>query len=81
VKVQAERQHRYVRHPMYSGAVAFFAGASLLLGSWWGLAMVPLLAALFAVRTVNEERVLVSGLPGYSDYLIKVRFRLLPGVW
>jgi protein-S-isoprenylcysteine O-methyltransferase Ste14 len=89
VKVQTERQHRvvtagpyaYVRHPMYSGAVAFFAGVSLLLGSWWGLAMVPLLATLFAVRTINEERVLVSGLPGYSDYLIKVRFRLLPGVW
>jgi protein-S-isoprenylcysteine O-methyltransferase Ste14 len=39
------------------------------------------MAALFAVRTVNEERVLASGLPGYSDYLTQVRFRLLPGVW
>jgi hypothetical protein len=50
VKVQTERGHRVVssgpyavvRHPMYSGGVVFFAGAALLLGSWWGVAMSPL---------------------------------------
>src|SRR5262245_49586642 len=46
VKIQAERGHRvvstgpyaYVRHPMYAGAILFFIGVPLLLGSWYGLA-------------------------------------------
>ena len=36
--------YRIVRHPMYAGAVLYFLGMPLLLGSWWGVAAVPLLA-------------------------------------
>jgi protein-S-isoprenylcysteine O-methyltransferase Ste14 len=89
IKLQAERGQRvistgpyaFVRHPMYSGSVLFFLGAPLLLSSWWGFAMSPLFAALFAVRIQIEERTLTSGLPGYADYASRVRYRLLPGVW
>lgn len=89
VKLQAERAQRvistgpyaYVRHPMYSGLILFFAGVPLLLGSWWGLVMVPIFLALLAVRIRIEERTLRDGLPGYADYTVRVRYRLLPGVW
>jgi len=89
VKLQAERAQRvvstgpyaHVRHPMYSGMILFFAGVPLLLGSWWGLAMAPVIVVLFAVRIGIEERSLREGLPGYSDYMTRVRYRLLPGVW
>ena len=89
VKLQAERAQRvistgpyaYVRHPMYSGMMLFFAGLPLALGSWWGLAMAPLFLALFAVRIDIEERTLREGLPGYIDYAARVRYRLVPGVW
>jgi len=89
VKLQTERDHRvvstgpyaWVRHPMYSGSVLFFAGAPLLLGSWWGVAMLPLFTALFSIRTRIEERALIAGLPGYADYAARVRYRLLPGLW
>jgi len=89
VKLQAERAQRvistgpyaHVRHPMYSGMILFFTGVPLLLGSWWGLAMVPLFLVLFAVRIGIEERTLREGLPGYADYAARVRYRLLPGVW
>jgi len=89
VKLQTERAQRvistgpyaHVRHPMYSGMILFFAGVPLLLGSWWGLVMVPLFIALFAIRIRIEERTLREGLPGYSDYVRRVRYRLLPGVW
>ncbi|MDF0518446.1 isoprenylcysteine carboxylmethyltransferase family protein [Bradyrhizobium yuanmingense] len=89
VKLQTERaQHvistgpyAYVRHPMYSGMILFFTGVPLLLGSWWGLAMMPLLLALLAVRIPIEERTLREGLPGYTDYTARVRYRLIPGVW
>jgi len=89
VKVQAERGHRvidtgpyaWVRHPMYSGITLFFVGVPLLLGSWWGVAMAPVFFILFAIRAGIEERALVAGLPGYADYVARVRYRLVPGIW
>jgi protein-S-isoprenylcysteine O-methyltransferase Ste14 len=89
VKVQAERHHRvistgpyaFVRHPMYSGIMLFFVGVSLLLGSWWGVAIAPVFAVLFAIRARIEERALVEGLPDYADYAARVRYRLVPGLW
>jgi protein-S-isoprenylcysteine O-methyltransferase Ste14 len=89
IKLQAERGHRvistgpyaWVRHPMYSSAVLYFAGVALLLGSWWGVAMTPLFVLLFALRAGIEERALVAGLPDYADYAARVRYRLVPGLW
>jgi protein-S-isoprenylcysteine O-methyltransferase Ste14 len=89
VKVQMERGHRvissgpyaFVRHPMYTGAVLFFIGIALLLGSWWGTALSPVFAILFGIRTGIEENTLMTGLPGYADYAARVRYRLVPGLW
>ena len=89
VRLQRERGHRvissgpyaWVRHPMYSGAILFFIGIPLLLGSLWGLIASPLLVLMFAVRVSIEERTLREGLDGYVDYTSRVRYRLLPGVW
>lgn len=89
VKLQAARAQRvvstgpyaHVRHPMYSGMVLFFTGVPLLLGSWWGLVMVPVFVALFAIRIGIEERTLREGLPGYADYAARVHYRLVPGIW
>jgi protein-S-isoprenylcysteine O-methyltransferase Ste14 len=89
VKIATERGHRvvdtgpyaYVRHPMYAGAVLFFIGTPLLLGSWYGLALAPVLTAVIALRAVLEERMLAQELPGYRDYAARVRYRLVPGVW
>jgi protein-S-isoprenylcysteine O-methyltransferase Ste14 len=89
VKIQTERGHRvvstgpyaYVRHPMYAGMLLLFAGTPLLLGSWWGLAAAPVLAALLAARAVLEERTLANELPGYREYAARVRYRVIPRVW
>jgi protein-S-isoprenylcysteine O-methyltransferase Ste14 len=89
IKLQSERGHRvvssgpyaFVRHPMYSGTILFFVGAALLLGSWWGVALSPLFAVLFAIRSRIEERALLTGLPDYADYRARVRYRLVPGLW
>ena len=50
---------------MYAGTLLFFVGAPRLLGSWIGLAFVPIFAVGLAVRAVLEERVLAAGLKGY----------------
>ncbi len=89
VKVQRERGHRvvstgpyaYVRHPMYASVVLFAFGVPLLLGSWWGLAVAPLLILALAVRAVFEERMLKAELAGYADYAAKVRYRFVPHLW
>jgi protein-S-isoprenylcysteine O-methyltransferase Ste14 len=89
VKVQTGHGHRvidtgpyaHVRHPMYSGTVLFFVGMPLLLGSWWGVLLAPLFVSLFAIRSGIEERALLAGLPGYADYVARVRYRLVPGIW
>jgi protein-S-isoprenylcysteine O-methyltransferase Ste14 len=73
--------YRYVRHPMYAAAIIFMAGTSLLLGSWYGLLMVLLFVAAITFRALREERILKAELPGYAEYLEKVRYRYLPHVW
>jgi protein-S-isoprenylcysteine O-methyltransferase Ste14 len=89
VKIQKARGHkvvttgpyRYVRHPMYAGAIFFFLGAPLLLGSWYGLALAPLMIAVLAVRALMEERTLAAELEGYTEYAARVRYRLIPLIW
>jgi len=89
IRVQTERAQRLidtgpyaiVRHPMYAAAVLYLVGMPLLLGSWYGLRIVPLMVAGIAPRAVFEERLLKRELPGYADYMTRVRYRLIPGVW
>jgi len=70
-----------VRHPMYAGAITYLLGMPLLLGSWRGLLLTPILILGVAWRIVNEERTLCAELPGYDAYMARVRYRLIPHVW
>ncbi len=89
VKIQKERgqtvvtagPYRIVRHPLYFGALFYIAGTSLVLGSWWGLLSVPVLAIVLALRIGIEEKALREGLQGYDEYARRVRWRLIPFVW
>ena len=80
-KVVSTGPYAVVRHPMYAAALIMLLGIPVSLGSWWGaLVWLALLPAL-AWRLVDEERVLVRDLEGYSEYRAKVRWRLIPYVW
>jgi protein-S-isoprenylcysteine O-methyltransferase Ste14 len=87
VRVESEQRvissgaYAFVRHPMYTSALALFLGTPLALGSWWGLVPAVLLLAALVWRLLDEERYLARNLPGYTDYQRKVRTRLVPGLW
>jgi protein-S-isoprenylcysteine O-methyltransferase Ste14 len=80
-KVISTGPYAIVRHPMYAGAILVFIGMPLALGSWWGVLFVPLFIAGFAWRLLDEEKLLGTNLPGYADYMRKMRYRLMPHIW
>jgi protein-S-isoprenylcysteine O-methyltransferase Ste14 len=80
-KVISTGAYGFVRHPMYFAALFLFIGTPLALGSWWTLLLFPVFIPILVARILNEEKVLVRDLPGYVEYMRKVRYRLIPGVW
>ncbi|MBI2907372.1 MAG: isoprenylcysteine carboxylmethyltransferase family protein [Chloroflexi bacterium] len=89
VRIQTDRgqvviqsgPYRLVRHPGYVGGILLGLSLPWTLGSLWALAPGSLGTVLVVVRTYLEDVTLQRELPGYSDYVKKVRYRLLPGVW
>lgn len=76
-----EGPYAIVRHPMYAGMCVHLLGVPLALGYLQGYVPAALMLALLVWRLLDEERDLVSELPGYPDYMKKVRYRLLPMLW
>lgn len=70
-----------VRHPGYISGSLLAISAALCLGSQWALA--PAFVAVIGLisRTLFEERVLITELPGYREYTQRVKYRWVPGVW
>ncbi|HSW63430.1 MAG TPA: isoprenylcysteine carboxylmethyltransferase family protein [Dissulfurispiraceae bacterium] len=73
--------YRFVRHPGYAGMIVYGLAMAPGLGSWWALVPAVLAAVAFVVRTLLEDHMLQTELPGYSDYTTRVRYRLVPGIW
>ena len=80
-KVISTGPYRLVRHPMYFGGVLMLLFTPLALGSWWALPGFLLVIPLTVFRLLNEEKMLCRDLPGYSDYCLRTRSRLLPLIW
>ncbi len=70
-----------VRHPMYAATLLLFLAMPFVLGSLLSFLIMLCYIPLIAKRMKNEEAVLLKGLPGYGDYMKKVRYRVIPFVW
>lgn len=89
VRIQTEGGHavcssgpyRFVRHPGYVGYGVQSLATGLLLGSLWTLPVGIATAVLTVIRTSLEDRFLQAELPGYAEYVQRVRYRLVPGIW
>lgn len=80
-KVISTGPYARVRHPMYSGALVMLFGIPIALGSWWGILVNLPMTAGIVWRLLDEERFLGRNLPGYTEYITKVKYRLAPGIW
>ena len=80
-KVVDTGPYAYVRHPMYAAAVWLFVGIPLALGAWWPVGLLILLLPILLWRLLDEERILSRDLPGYPEYMRRVKYRLVPHVW
>lgn len=89
VRIQKERDQKvistgvyaWVRHPMYLGAILFFLGGPMLMGSIYGMIIGIVMSLSVVARTLGEEKMLVEELEGYVDYKKKVKYRLIPYLW
>ena len=73
--------YAYVRHPMYSGALLLLAAMPLALGSWRSVLLILPFFPILVWRILDEEMFLRKNLPGYAEYMQRVRYRLVPQLW
>ncbi len=71
----------FVRHPMYMVTVLLFLMIPLVLGSLLSFFLMLAYIPIIMKRIRNEEKVLKASLPGYGEYMNKVRYRLFPFIW
>ncbi len=89
VRNQSDRGHVLVdtglygiiRHPFYLGMIVMFGGIGVWLESYLSLLTLLIIALLLVCRMHVEEGVLERDLEGYSDYMSRVKHRLVPYVW
>lgn len=75
--------YKYLRHPAYSGSIIAFLGVGIGIGNWISVAfciIIPFISC--TVRIIVEEKMLTEHLgKEYKQYISRVRYRLIPGVW
>lgn len=89
VRVQREQRHavvddgmyRFVRHPFYAGTPLVLVGMALWLESFAAAIYAAVPIAIMLMRIAVEERLLRRELAGYKEYAMRVRYRLVPGIW
>ena len=89
VRLQSERAHvvvdsgvyAVVRHPFYAADPLILVGLGLWLESYAAALCAAIPIMLMVIRLHLEERFLRRELPGYNDYMLRVPYRLIPGVW
>ena len=70
-----------VRHPMYFATLLMFLSIPLILGSVIGFIVFLAYPFIIACRIKKEEEFLSENLPGYTEYIKKVKYRMIYRIW
>ena len=66
---------------MYTATIVLFLAMPLILGSLVSFFIFLVYPILIGFRAVNEEKVLAKELDGYTEYMQKVKYRIIPFIW
>lgn len=88
-RIQSDREqevvkdgpYRIVRHPGYASVLLSFVAIPFMIGSLYALICTVAVFIIIVTRTALEDKMLQKELPGYSQYVKEVKFRLIPGIW
>jgi len=89
VKIETKRKHivcqtgpyNFVRHPGYLGMIISALGFPLLMNSYWSYIPVVMSVGILVLRTYLEDGFLKAKLEGYTNYMLKTRWLLIPGLF
>lgn len=70
-----------VRHPMYTATILMYLAMPLVLGSLIAFGIMLLYIPIIIRRINDEEQLLKTELPGYTEYCSQVRCRLIPFIY
>jgi protein-S-isoprenylcysteine O-methyltransferase Ste14 len=73
--------YAFMRHPLYLSNLIIYLGTPIALGSFWALIAILPLPVVIIFRLLDEEKTLQKDLPGYTDYMSEVKYRLIPLIW
>ncbi len=71
--------YRVVRHPIYLGYLIGHTGFLLASFSWYNLLLFMAMYFFQGLRVWEEERLLKDD-PTYREYMLRTRYRLVPGI-
>jgi protein-S-isoprenylcysteine O-methyltransferase Ste14 len=81
-KLLTEGPYAYVRHPLYSGFMALAFGLALALPVYETRLLVVITMAVIVVFVPKEEEALQRKYKQrYSEYMQRVRYRLIPHIY
>jgi len=72
--------YRIVRHPMYTGIIAFVFGVGLAYANLATVLTGIAFIVFFMAKTGEEEDMLIREVAGYREYRSSVPWRLIPYV-
>jgi len=73
--------YRFIRHPMYLGFLLMMFSIPLSLGSFIAFVVSLFLPIVYIYRIGIEEKMLMSHLVGYKEYMDQVKYRLIPKIY
>ena len=74
--------YRLVRHPMYLGFLLFTVGSMLWLGSYISAFVSMVMIILAIIYRIEPKKLFwLKTLPGYEDYITRVKTRFLPLIY
>jgi protein-S-isoprenylcysteine O-methyltransferase Ste14 len=89
VRIETKRKHIVcetgpyclIRHPGYLGMMISLIGFPLVINSYWSYIPVAISIGILALRTYLEDGFLKLHLEGYTNYALKTRWLLIPGLF